>query len=78
MRFLASLLTSALIAAWIVAIALISVQNASPVALRFFSFQLIEMPFGLVLAFSAGLGVLGTAILQPLLGFPRSRGDEDD
>jgi uncharacterized integral membrane protein len=76
MRSLASLLTALILTVWIIAIALISVQNAAPVSLRFLNFQLIEMPFGLVLAFSAGIGVLGTAIAQPLLGFPTSRDEE--
>ena len=77
MKSLASLLTSTIVTVWIVVIALISVQNAAPVALRFLNFQLIEMPFGLVLAFSAGLGVLGTAIAQPLLGFSSPPEDDD-
>ncbi|KAM3090121.1 LapA family protein [Phormidesmis sp. 146-35] len=76
MRSLASLLTATIVAVWIVAIALISVQNATPVALRFLNFQLIEIPFGLVLAFSAGIGVLGTAIAQPLLGFSNPPDDD--
>ncbi|KAM3094590.1 LapA family protein [Phormidesmis sp. 146-12] len=76
MRSLASLLTATIVAVWIVAIALISVQNATPVALRFLNFQLIEIPFGLVLAFSAGIGVLGTAIAQPLLDFSSPPDDD--
>lgn len=78
MKLIASLLTSLILAAWVAAIALISVQNASPVALRFLNFQLVEMPFGLVLAFSAALGIIGTAIAQPLLGFSNAQGDEDE
>jgi uncharacterized integral membrane protein len=77
MRSLASLLTASIVAFWIVAIALISVQNATPVALRFLNVQLIEIPFGLVLAFSAGIGILGTAIAQPLLGFSSPPDDDD-
>ena len=68
-----------IIAIWVVAIALISVQNATPVSLRFLVFQSIQIPFGLMLAFSVAVGLLGTAVLQPLwgLGESQSRVDED-
>lgn len=79
MKALAILLTSFLLSAWIGAIAVLAIQNFSPVSLRFLGFQSIEVPVGLVLAFSVGLGLLGTAIAQPLLGFSSfQRDDEDD
>ena len=78
MKSLSTLITSVIIAVWIGAIAIVSVQNATPLSLNFLSFQLVEMPFGLILAFSAGLGVIGTAIAQPLLGFSSPRPDQDD
>ena len=77
MKSFATLITSLIITVWIGAIALISVQNATPISLRFLSFQLVEMPFGLILAFSAGLGVTGAAIAQPLFGFSNSQPDDD-
>lgn len=77
MRYFATLIASLIVTVWIGAIALISVQNATPLSLRFLSFQLVEMPFGLILAFSAGAGVIGTAIVQPLGSSPQ-REDEDD
>jgi len=77
MKSFATLITSLIITVWIGAIALISVQNATPISLRFLSFQLVEMPFGLILAFSAGLGVTGAAIAQPLSGFSNSQPDDD-
>ena len=81
MKSFTTLIAALIIAVWIGAIALISVQNATPLSLRFLSFQLVEMPFGLILAFSAGVGVIGTAIAQPLLGFSgpqRNQNDDDD
>ena len=68
-----------IIAIWVVAIALISVQNATPVSLRFLGFQSIQIPLGLMLAFAVAVGLLGTAVLQPLwgLGESQSRIDED-
>jgi uncharacterized integral membrane protein len=66
MKTLAPLLTIVVVAIWIVAIAIISVQNATPVSLKFLTFQSIQIPAGLVLAFSAVIGLIGTALLQPL------------
>jgi uncharacterized integral membrane protein len=68
MKNLALLLIALLMAWWIGAIALIAVQNAEPVTLTFLTYQSIALPFGLVLAFSVGLGVIGSAVLLPILG----------
>lgn len=77
---MANLLTSLLVGFWIVAIALISVQNFTPVTLRFLQFQSVQIPLGIVVAFSAALGVVGTAVLLPLLSGskPRRRMIDDD
>lgn len=79
MKTLASLLTSLVLAIWVVAIAIISVQNATPVALSFLTFRTIQIPIGLVLAFSAGIGIVGTAMILPLWSLPggRTQSDED-
>ncbi|MCW5316272.1 DUF1049 domain-containing protein [Nostoc sp. KVJ3] len=68
MKTLAPFLTSLVVAVWVIAIAIISVQNATPVSLKFLTFQSIQIPMGLVMAFSAGLGLIGMALLQPLWG----------
>lgn len=65
---IAPFLTSLVVAVWIIAIAIISVQNATPVSLKFLTFQSIQIPMGLVLAFSAGVGLIGMALLQPFWG----------
>lgn len=65
---IAPFLTSLVVAVWIIASAIISVQNATPVSLKFLTFQSIQIPMGLVLAFSAGIGLIGMALLQPLWG----------
>ncbi|MCM0592248.1 MAG: LapA family protein [Gloeotrichia echinulata IR180] len=81
MKTIVNLLVSVVIAVWVVAIAIISVQNATPVSLKFFTLQSIQIPFGLLLAFSAGVGLIGIAILQPLWALGESpqdsRLDED-
>ena len=51
MRTIANLLTSTVLACWVVAIAVLAVQNAEPVSLKFLTFESIQIPFGLVLAF---------------------------
>jgi uncharacterized integral membrane protein len=78
-KVLANFLILLIIAVWVVAIALISVQNATPVSLKFLVFQSIQIPFGLMLAFSVAVGLLATAVLQPLwaLGESQSGIDED-
>ncbi|MBF2063949.1 MAG: LapA family protein [Calothrix sp. C42_A2020_038] len=66
MKTVAKLLTCLLIAFWVIVIAIVSAQNGEPVSLRFLSYQSIQIPFGLLLAFSAGLGVIGMAVVQTL------------
>ena len=66
MTTIANLLTSLVLAVWVVAIAILAIQNAAPISLKFLSFQSIQLPIGLVLAFSAGVGVAAGAI-APLL-----------
>ncbi|MBD2345089.1 LapA family protein [Anabaena subtropica] len=82
MKILAPFFTSLVIAIWVVAIAIISVQNATPVSLKFLIFQSVQIPVGLVLAFSSGIGLMAMAVLQPLWGIAgsgggRSRLEED-
>jgi uncharacterized integral membrane protein len=75
------ILISLIVAIWVVAIAIISVQNATPVSLKFLTFQSIQIPIGLLLAFSASIGLLAMAILQPLwgmLGSGRGQSLDDD
>lgn len=66
MKTIANLLTSLVLASWVMAIAILSVQNAAPVSLKFLTFESIQLPVGLVLAFSAGVGIVGMALVQPL------------
>ena len=71
------LLISLIMAGWISAIALVSVQNATPVSLRFLAFQSVQLPMGLVLAFSAAIGMVGMAMLLPMKRAIGSRARED-
>jgi len=71
MKFLANLAIATLVAAWLVTVAVLAIQNVRPVSLQFFGWSSIQVPFGVLLAAGVGLGcVLGT--LAPLL-LPRRR-----
>lgn len=64
---------SSLTAIWVSAIALLSVQNATPVTLRLLGFQTVPIPIGLLMGFSASAGLVGTALLTAGGGRPASR-----
>lgn len=68
-----NLIISTIVAAGAIAIALVSVQNASLVSLKFVFWQSIELPWGLILAGAVGLGLIIGGYL-PLLG---SNSDSD-
>ncbi len=50
----------------VVAIAVLSVQNATPVSLQFLAFRSVALPFGLWLGFGLAVGMVGTAGLLAL------------
>lgn len=66
MKTIANLLTSIILAAWIAAIAILSIQNITSISLKFLVFQTIQMPLGIVLAFSVGIGAIAGAIVPVL------------
>ena len=66
MKALASLLSSVLLATWVIVIAIFSIQNIQDVSVKFLTLESITVPVGVLLAFCSGIGmVLGSAI--PLL-----------
>lgn len=62
------LIIAVVLAAWVVAIAILSVQNATPLSLRFFGLESIQIPFGVVLALFAAVGMVLMAIALMLFG----------
>lgn len=76
MKTLASFLTSLIIAGWICAAAIVAVQNFTPVSFKLFTFQSIEVPFGVMLALSAGLGAIVAGAIPFLIGASVNQ-DED-
>ena len=53
-----NLIISTIVAMWIVSIALLSVQNATIVSLKFLVWNSIELPWGAILAGAVGVGLL--------------------
>lgn len=72
MRTIANFFNSLIMAGWIGAIAIFSIQNIQAVSLQFLGFRSIQIPVGVLLAFFVGIGmVLGS--LLPLLWQRRKR-----
>jgi uncharacterized integral membrane protein len=60
-----NVLVSSIVALWVSAIALLSVQNATLVELRFLTGKTVPIPMGVLLGFGASAGMLGTALVLP-------------
>ncbi|MDB9315943.1 lipopolysaccharide assembly protein LapA domain-containing protein [Spirulina sp. CS-785/01] len=75
MNAIVNLVTSGIIAAWLVVVATLSIQNIQLVSLRFFVFESVELPLGVLLSFSVGVGLLLGGVLPLLL---RRRGSQPD
>ncbi len=69
MKILINLLTSLIIAGWISLIAVISIQNITEVSLGFLWYQSVELPLGVLLTFSVGVGLIIGAFLPIFLTF---------
>ncbi|KGF71756.1 hypothetical protein DO97_15890 [Neosynechococcus sphagnicola sy1] len=82
MHLLIPAVAAGLFALWMAAIAILAVQNATPASLQFFVWQSIQIPIGVILAFSLAMGLLGGSLLIALLAFERSQllpgADDDD
>lgn len=73
MKIVPQLLTAAIVTLLTVGIAIFSVQNATPVSLKFLIFESVQIPVGIVLGLSVGVGILVGAISPPLSSMtPRS------
>ncbi|MEL6159641.1 MAG: DUF1049 domain-containing protein [Cyanobacteria bacterium J06623_5] len=56
-----------------IAIAILSVQNATLVSITFLTITTIALPVGIWLAFALGLGMIGAAILLSLFGAKKTK-----
>lgn len=75
---MANLLICLILAAWALAFAIFSVQNAAAISVKFLFFQSFEMPVGVALAFCFALGLLGAALVQILWRLTRFLGPSDN
>ncbi|MCG5058651.1 MAG: LapA family protein [Limnoraphis sp. WC205] len=66
MKIISPILTCLILAVGMSAIAIVSVQNATPVSIKFLTFESIQFPVGVILAFSVAVGLIFTAILIPI------------
>ncbi|MGH2413476.1 MAG: lipopolysaccharide assembly protein LapA domain-containing protein [Microcystaceae cyanobacterium] len=73
MKTLVNLFISLIIAAWIGAIAVFSIQNITPVSLKFLAFESIKFPAGVLLSFCLGGGIVFGATAPLLIGKPKPR-----
>jgi uncharacterized integral membrane protein len=55
-------------ALWVAAIAILAVQNATPVAIQFLNFRSVALPVGVVLSFGVAGGMIVTTLLLLLWG----------
>jgi hypothetical protein len=77
MNSLANLAAITLVGVWMLAVALITVQNAAPMSITLFGQKSVPLPFGLMLTGVTVIGMVGVGLLQPLL-FPRRRDRPSD
>ncbi|MBS9770465.1 MAG: DUF1049 domain-containing protein [Trichodesmium erythraeum GBRTRLIN201] len=66
-KLIPPIISSIILALWVSSIAILSVQNATPISLKFLSFQSIEIPIGVILSFSVSIGVIISSIILPSL-----------
>ncbi|NES72735.1 MAG: DUF1049 domain-containing protein [Okeania sp. SIO2D1] len=78
-KFISPILSSIILALWVSGIAIFSVQNSTPISLKFMAFQSIQIPVGVILAFSVSIGVIISSILlPPLFGVGHIKEGQED
>ncbi|NEQ36019.1 MAG: DUF1049 domain-containing protein [Okeania sp. SIO3I5] len=66
-KFISPIISSIMLALWISGMAILSVQNATPISLKFLGFQSIQIPIGVILSLSVSVGLIISSILLPPL-----------
>ncbi|GAB4306670.1 MAG: hypothetical protein Fur0025_48610 [Oscillatoriaceae cyanobacterium] len=61
-----NILISTIISTWVVGIAILSVQNATLVSLRFLGMRSADLPAGIVLSLSVAVGLIGGAFVTSM------------
>ena len=76
LKIIPPVLIAIVLAMWVSAIAILSVQNPTAISLKFLGFQSIRLPVGVMLGFTVGIGVIGGAIAQALSLISKDRNNE--
>ena len=66
MRIFANFVSSLILAIWVGVIAIFSIQNIQLVSVKFFVWQSIQIPVGVLLAICAGVGIILGSLLTLL------------
>ena len=73
-KFILPIICSITLALWVIGIAILSVQNATPISLKIFfkifgltifEFESIQIPIGVILSLSMSMGIIISSILLP-------------
>ncbi|MEC4984455.1 MAG: LapA family protein [Oscillatoria sp. PMC 1068.18] len=73
MKNFTNLIAVSIVAIWIGVIAIFSIQNITDVSLKFLTFQTINIPVGVILAFSLGVGLISGSLLPILFSKPNRK-----
>ena len=71
MKVIINLISSSFLAGWIITMAVFSIQKINPGVLRFFTWESLKLPIGVLLAFCVGLGLVLGSLLPLLLPKPK-------
>ena len=67
MKVFANFISSLVLAFWLSAISIFSIQNIEPVSIKFFVWQSIQIRVGVLLTICAGVGIIVGSLLPLLL-----------
>ena len=67
MKTIPNFIASLILTISVIGVAIFSVQNATLVSLKFLGYESIQLPVGVILAFSAGIGAIAGAVVIPIL-----------
>ncbi len=68
MRAIANLLTAIILSTCLLLVAAVSIQNVTPLSLRFLTWESVQIPFGIILTAAVAVGLLLGAVLPVLVG----------
>ena len=87
-KFVSPIICSIILALWVSGIAILSVQNATPISLKIFfkifsltifDFESIQIPIGVILSLSVSMGVIiGSALLSPFFSIGHMKDSQED